>query len=116
MGETLRANPAGTGDLDEDTRLPIEAVRSAVPSARIVHLDTGPPRLTIACTSVRHSERRSGSCGRPTRTALSRAPSALCSRARDALPALLADPGAAGPQWAELAGDPYQHPGLGQCR
>jgi len=45
MGEILWVNPVGTGDFDEDTRELIEAVRSPVHSARIRHLEHGPPHL-----------------------------------------------------------------------
>jgi allantoin racemase len=45
MGEILWVNPVGTGDFDEDTRQLIEAVRSPVHSARIRHLEHGPPHL-----------------------------------------------------------------------
>jgi Asp/Glu/hydantoin racemase len=45
MGEILWVNPVGTGAFDADTSELIEAVRSPQHTARIRHLDQGPPHL-----------------------------------------------------------------------
>lgn len=45
MGEILWVNPVGTGAFDEETSELIEAVRSSTHTARIRHLDQGPPHL-----------------------------------------------------------------------
>ena len=115
MGEILWVNPAGTGDFDEDTTQLSVAVASQVHGARILHLGSGPRHLSTACASIRHSARGSSSCSRLKRTAVSRASSALWSRARDELPAPVADPGVACRKWAALVGDLYQRPGLSHC-
>jgi allantoin racemase len=45
MAEILWVNPVGTGDFDADTARVIDAVRSPLHTARIRHLEQGPPHL-----------------------------------------------------------------------